>query len=84
MSKAQRAQNNLEKIDIFETFLSFKKSRIVPKNVERDPSIFINIHSLAKYQKTQWGHFGDIENFRKKVAQCRKKYKGDLQARPDL
>ena len=41
-------------------FFSFKKRRIVPKNVKGDPSGFINIHSVAKYQKTRrgtlWGH----------------------------
>ena len=39
-----------------------------------DPSGFINKHSVAKYQKTQRGDpLGTLKNFRKKVAQCRKK-----------
>ena len=43
----------------------------------RDPSGFIDIHSVAKYQKTRRGDpLGTLKNFRKKVAQCRKKSKG--------
>ena len=39
-----------------------------------DPSGFINIHSVAKYQKPRRGDpLGTLKNFRKKVAQCRKK-----------
>ena len=39
-----------------------------------DPFGFINIHSVAKFQKTRRGHpLGALKNFRKKVAQCRKK-----------
>ena len=35
---------------------------------------FINIYSVAKYQKTRKGDsFETLKNFRKKVAQCRKK-----------
>ena len=77
----------LTKIEIFEKILSFKRSRIVPKNVKGgDPSGFINKHSVAKYQKTQrGGPFGDIKKFSKKVAQCQKKSKGGtLWARPVL
>ena len=57
--KVQKEQNIfLEKN--FE-FFSFGKC-IVPKNVKGDPFGFINIHSVAKYQKktrrgTLWGHF---------------------------
>ena len=67
ISKAQKAQNILEKkFEIFE-FFSFKKSRIVPKNVKGDPSGFINIHSVAKYQKnSKGGPLGTLKNFRKK------------------
>ena len=55
-------------------FFSFKKSRIVPKNVKGDPYGFINMHSVAKYQKTRRGDpLGTFKNFRKKVAQYRKK-----------
>ena len=42
----------------------------MPKNVKGDPFGFINIHSVAKYQKTQ-------KNFEKKLAQSRTKWKGD-------
>ena len=40
---------------------------------------FINIYSVAKYQKTRKGDsFETLKNFRKKVAQCRRKNrKGD-------
>ena len=76
-----------KKIEIFEKNFSFKRSRIVPKNVKGgDPSGFINKHSVVKYQKTQRGDpLGTLKNFRKKVAQFRKKSKGGtLWARPVL
>ena len=39
-----------------------------------DPLGFINIYSVAKYQKTRKGDsFETLKNFLKKVAQCRKK-----------
>ena len=39
-----------------------------------DPLAFINIYSVAKYQKTRKGNsFETLKKFRKKVAQCRKK-----------
>ena len=39
-----------------------------------DPLGFINIYSVAKYQKTRKGDsFETLKNFRKQVAQCRKK-----------
>ena len=58
----------------------------MPKNVKGDPSGFINKHSVAKYQKTQRGDtLGTLKNFRKNVAQFRKKSKGGtLWARPVL
>ena len=55
-----------KKFEIFETIFSFKKSHSAEKCKRGDPSGFINIHSVAKYQK----------KIRKKVAQCRKKSKG--------
>ena len=36
---------------------------------------FINVYSVAKYQKTRKSPFWDIKKFSKKVAQCRKKIK---------
>ena len=40
------------------------------------PLGFINIYSVAKYKKTGKGDsFETLKNFRKKVAQCRKKSK---------
>ena len=41
-----------------------------------DPLGFININSVAKYQKTRRDPFETLKNFSKKVAQCRKKSKG--------
>ena len=75
ISEAQKAQKNFwKKIEIFEKFFSFKKSRIVPKNVKGDPSGFINIHSVAKYQKTRRGDpLGTKKNFRKKSRTVPKK-----------
>ena len=64
----------------------FQKSHSAEKCKRGDPSGFINKHSVAKYQKTQRGDpLGTLKNFRKKVAQCRKKSKGGtLEARPVL
>ena len=43
-----------------------------------DPLGFINIYSVAKYQKTRKGDsFETLKNFRKKIAQCQKNRKGD-------
>ena len=65
ISKAQKAQKNFfeKKLEIFE-FFSFRKCRIVPKNVKGGPLGFINIYSVAKYQKTQKGDsFDTLKNF---------------------
>ena len=44
---------------------------------KRDPFAFINIHSVAKHQKTRRGPFGDIENFfEKKLQSVGKNRKG--------
>ena len=48
-------------------FFSFGKCRIVPKNVKGGPSGFINIHSIAKYQKLEGGPLGTSKKFRKKI-----------------
>ena len=51
-----------------------RKCRIVPKNEKGDPLGFINIHFVAKYQKTRRGDsFETLKNFRKNFAQSRKK-----------
>ena len=43
-----------------------------------DPLDFINIYSVAKYQKTRKGDsFETLKIFRKKVAQCQKNRNGD-------
>ena len=45
---------------------------------KRDPFGFINIHSVAKFQKLEGGPFRGIKHFRKKAARCRKNIKGGL------
>ena len=43
-----------------------RKRRIVPKNEKGDPLSFINIYSVAKYQKTRKGDsFETLKNFQK-------------------
>ena len=67
----------LEKLVIFEKKFSFKKSRIVPKNVNGGTLLDLNIHAVAQYQKTRRGDpFETLKIFSKKVAQCRKNPKG--------
>ena len=63
----------------FEFFLKkLRKRRIVPKNEKGDPLGFINILSVAKYQKIRRGDsFETLKIFEKKFAQCRKKLKGE-------
>ena len=62
-----------KKLEIFE-FFSFRKCRIVPKNVKGGPLGFINIYSVAKYQKTRKGDsFETLKNFRKKSLNAEKK-----------
>ena len=43
---------------------------------KRDPFGFINIHSVAKFQKLEGGPFRGIKHFRKKSGTVPKKYKG--------
>ena len=79
ISKAQKAQNILEKKLKFLKFFFFQKSSIVPKNVKGDPSGSINIHSVAKYQKTRRGPFGDIKkNPKKSRTESKKIQRGPL------
>ena len=48
----------------FLKFFFFQKSHIVPENVKGDPFEFINIHSVAKYQKTRRRDpLGTLKNF---------------------
>ena len=60
-------------------FILFRKCRILSKNVKKgDPLGFISIYSVAKYQKILKGDsFETLKNFSKKIAQCRKKLKGE-------
>ena len=79
ISKAQKAQNIFWKKNLKFRIFSFKKCHIVPKNVKGGPLGFINIHSVAKFQKTRRGDpLGTLKNCRKNVAQCRKIQKGTL------
>ena len=51
----------------FEIFLKSSVSRIVPKNVKEEALWdFLNVHSVAKYQKLKEGPFGDIKKIAKK------------------
>ena len=60
-------------------FFFQKMSHSAEKCERGDPLGFINIYSVAKYQKTRKGDsFETLKNFRKNVAQCRKKSKGTL------
>ena len=55
-------------------FLFRKMSHSAKKCKRKDPLGFINIYSVAKYQKnSKGGLFWDIKEFSKKVAQYRKK-----------
>ena len=78
ISKAQKAQNNFlgKKLEIFENFFSFEKSRKVPNNVKRGTllDLLTNIR-LQNIKKLEGGPFEDNKKFSKKVAQCRKNHK---------
>ena len=65
-----------EKLEIFE-FFSFGKCRIVPENVKGDHLGFINIHLVAKYEKTRKGRdtFETLKIFRKKSHSAEKNRK---------
>ena len=53
-------------------------SHSAEKCKREDPLGFINVYSVAKYQKTRKGESLDtLKIFRKKVVQCRKNRKGD-------
>ena len=69
----------LEKNEIFEIF-SFKKCRIVPKNVKGGPFLIYKHSFCCKItKKLEGGLFGDTKKFSKKVSQCRKKIeRGDF------
>ena len=56
ISKAQKAQNTFfeKKLELFE-FFSFRKCRIVPKNVKGGTFWALLTFSVAKYQKTRKG-----------------------------
>ena len=77
ISKAQKAQNIfLEKTWNFRKIFSFGKCRTVPKNVKEGTLFDFQTCILLQNNKKLGGPFGDIKNFRKKVAQCQKKSKG--------
>ena len=65
----------IEKKDF--VLFSFEKCRIVPKNEKGGTLEFINIHSVAKYQKTRRGDsFETLKNFEKKSHSAEKNWKG--------
>ena len=76
VSKAQKAQKTFfekKKLEIFEIF-SFRKCRIVPKNVKEGTLWALLTYSVAKYQKSRkWGPFGDIKKISKKSRTMPKK-----------
>ena len=58
---------------------NLRKCDIVPKNEKGDPLGFINIHSVAKYQKTRRGNsFETLKKFRKKFRTVPKKIERGL------
>ena len=60
----------------FRTFSFRKMSHSAEKCKKGDPLGYVNIHSVAKYQKTRSGVLSEtMKNFRRKVAECRKKIK---------
>ena len=66
-----------KKLEIFD-FFSFRKCRKVPKNVKRDPLGFINIYSVAKYQKTRKGDSSEtLKIFEKSRTMPKKNRVGD-------
>ena len=77
ISTAQKVQNIFwKKLEIFD-FFSFKKSRIVPKNVKGGPFLIYKHAFCSKITKnSKGGPFGDIKKISKKDSQCRKKSKG--------
>ena len=64
-------------------FISGKKSLSAKKTERGDPLGFSNIDSDAKQQKNWRGPFGE-KNFRKKVSQCQKNWKGDPLVSPGM
>ena len=58
--RLKKRKTFLKRKSKFSKFFSFGKCRTVPKNANGHPLGFINIHSVAKYQKlkggTFWGH----------------------------
>ena len=78
ISKVQKAQKNFwKKIEIFEKFFSFEKKSHSAEKCKRgillDLLKYIPLQNIKKLEGgTLWGQ----KNFRKKVAQCRKKLKG--------
>ena len=80
ISKAQKPQNIFfwKKLEFFD-FFSFKKCRIVPKNVKGGPFGF-KIHTVAKFQKTRKEDpLGSLKIFLEKCRRVPKKIqKGTL------
>ena len=75
ISKAQNAQKTFfkKKLENFD-FFSFRKCRIVPKNVKGGTLWALLTYSVAKYQKTRKGDsFETLKNFRKKSHNAEKK-----------
>ena len=71
-------QENFEYFfEIFFFWKKLRKRRIVPKNEKGGSFGFINILSVAKYQKIRRGElFWDMKIFKKKIRSAEKKMKG--------
>ena len=78
ISKAQKAQNIFfeKKLDIVEFFFIRKMSHSAEKCKRGTLWDLLTYIQLQNIKKLEGGPFGDIKNFRRKVAQCRKKSKG--------
>ena len=74
ISEAQKAQKKFwKKIEIFEIFFSFKKSRIVEKCKRGILLDLLTYIPLQNIKKLEGGPFGDKKNFRKKSRTVPKK-----------
>ena len=78
ISKAQKAQNIFfgKKLAIFEKFFLSKKSHSAEKCKRGDPLGFINIHSVAKYEKNSKGDPFETLKFFSKSRTVPEKSKG--------
>ena len=79
ISKAQKAQKTVKKnLKFLNIFFFQKMSHSAEKCKRGDPLGFINIYSVAKYQKNRKGDsFETLKNFRKKTHSAEKNERRD-------